>query len=399
MTNDTFPSTNGFDDEEPHFSEPTAPLSAYVDYTPRRTFTFRHPDPILEAHPNDLTLSRQSRAYYFHQLAMQEHMHATSPDRHPSDLASQSYMDSPFVRRDLGVSSDIAIFDKNESELTSKLKERSMLENRSKEWTVADFDVGEHLGTGKFGTVYVAREKKSQHIVALKILKKEEIEKAKVIRFVKREIEIQSHLNHPNILRLYGYFHDRDHVYIVLEYAAEGELYTKLQKRGRFTEPTAAKYIAQITNALRYLHSLGVIHRDLKPENVLIGRDGQVKLADYGWSVHDPAPRRRTFCGTLDYLPPEMIENKLHTEKVDVWALGVLCYELLVGSPPFEDLAGYVETYNRIIRASYTLPDDLSLMAKNFIAKVHHPPTSISPCCHKKNLRLPPFSPSPYFFL
>ena len=96
-----------------------------------------------------------------------------------------------------------------------------------------------------------------------------------------------------------------------------------------------------MADALSYLHSKHVIHRDIKPENLLLGIDGELKIGDFGWSVHAPGNRRTTLCGTLDYLPPEMIEGKEHNEKVDLWALGVLTYEFLVGVPPFEDLAGY----------------------------------------------------------
>lgn len=109
--------------------------------------------------------------------------------------------------------------------------------------------------------MYLAREKRSGFIVALKVLYKEELEESKVEKQLRREVEIQSHLRHPNILRLYGYFYDEKRVYLILEYAPKGELYRHLKEAGRFTEEQAAQYIQQMTHALLYLHSKHVIHR------------------------------------------------------------------------------------------------------------------------------------------
>jgi aurora kinase, other len=109
---------------------------------------------------------------------------------------------------------------------------------------------------------------------------------------------------HENILRLYGYFYDAKRVYLILEYAAQGELYKTLRKVGRFDEARAARYICEMAKALGYLHMKHVIHRDIKPENLLLGLKGELKIADFGWSVHAPNTRRTTLCGTLDYLPP-----------------------------------------------------------------------------------------------
>jgi aurora kinase, other len=100
---------------------------------------------------------------------------------------------------------------------------------------------------------------------------------------------------------------------------------------------TPLQYLVQVTEALAYLHSKHVIHRDLKPENILLGLNGEIKIGDFGWSVHAPSMRRSTLCGTLDYLPPEMVEERDYCETVDHWTLGVLTYEFLVGSPPFEE--------------------------------------------------------------
>lgn len=121
---------------------------------------------------------------------------------------------------------------------------------------------------------------------------------------------------------------------------------------------------------MAYLHRKHVIHRDIKPENLLLGYDYQVKIADFGWSVHSPSNRRTTLCGTLDYLPPEMVEGNAHSEKVDLWSLGVLCYEFLVGVPPFEDLRGNEATYKRIVKVDLRIPQWVSEGARDLITKL-----------------------------
>jgi len=237
-------------------------------------------------------------------------------------------------------------------------------------WTLDDFDIGRPLGKGKFGNVYLAREKASKYIVALKVLFKSQLQKAQVEHQLRREIEIQSHLRHPNILRLFGYFYDETRIYLILEFAPRGELYKSLQKqpKGRFDEPRSSKYIRQMADALRYCHSKKVIHRDIKPENLLLDMKGDIKIADFGWSVHAPTSRRATMCGTLDYLPPEMIEGNMHDEKVDLWSLGVLTYEFLVGKPPFEAESNN-ETYRRITRVDLRFPPHVSDGARDLITQ------------------------------
>jgi len=238
-----------------------------------------------------------------------------------------------------------------------------------RKWKLSDFDIGKPLGKGKFGCVYLARERETKYICALKVLFKSQLSRAGVEHQLRREIEIQSHLRHPNILRLYGYFFDENRVYLILEYAAKGELYKVLQHEQRFSEERTSKYISMLADALQYCHTKHVIHRDIKPENLLLGNKGELKIADFGWSVHAPNNRRQTLCGTLDYLPPEMIEGSDHDSNVDVWSLGVLMYEFLVGSPPFE-AEGQTETYRRIAQVDLKFPPYLSADAKDLMSRV-----------------------------
>ncbi|XP_039510275.1 aurora kinase A [Pimephales promelas] len=249
-----------------------------------------------------------------------------------------------------------------------------MSNNAKKAWSLENFDIGRALGKGKFGSVYLARERQTKFILALKVLFKKQLEKAGVEHQLRREVEIQSHLRHPNILRLYGYFHDTARVYLILEFAPKGELYGELQRCGTFDDQRSATYIMELADALSYCHSKNVIHRDIKPENLLLGANGELKIADFGWSVHTPSSRRSTLCGTLDYLPPEMIEGRTHDEKVDLWSLGVLCYEFLVGRPPFETKS-HEETYRKISRVEFTYPAHVSEGSRDLVNRLlkHNP--------------------------
>ncbi|KAA8492250.1 Aurora kinase A-A [Porphyridium purpureum] len=238
-----------------------------------------------------------------------------------------------------------------------------------KSWSLDHFDVGKPLGKGKFGNVYLAREKEKQYICALKVLTKNALERSGVEHQLRREIEIQSQLRHKNVLRLLGWWHDSNSIFLILEFAARGELYKELQKRGRFDEATTAEYVRQLADALQHCHSKNVIHRDIKPENLLVDASGQLKIADFGWSVHAPNSRRQTLCGTLDYLPPEMVMGQDHDANVDLWSLGVLCYELLVGHPPFEAQTQH-ETYRLIASVRYSFPAHVSDSARDLIGKL-----------------------------
>ncbi|KHN96215.1 Serine/threonine-protein kinase domain protein [Metarhizium album ARSEF 1941] len=234
------------------------------------------------------------------------------------------------------------------------------------------FEIGRPLGKGKFGRVYLARERTAGFICALKVLHKSEIQGGGVERQVRREIEIQSNLRHPNILQMFGHFHDSKRIFLILEFAGKGELYKHLRRENRFPEWKSAQYIAQMASALRYLHRKHVIHRDIKPENILMGIHGEIKISDFGWSVHAPNNRRKTMCGTLDYLPPEMIKpgssDNYYNEKVDLWSLGVLTYEFLVGEAPFEDTP--VMTQRRIQRADMSIPSFVSPEASDLIKRL-----------------------------
>ena len=251
-----------------------------------------------------------------------------------------------------------------------KLKNFEFKRMNMKIFQKSDFIIGKKLGTGQFGKVYLAKMRNYGLIVALKVLSKKQICESKYELQFRREIEIQSHLHHKNILEFYGFFWDKKNIYLIIEYAPGGELYKELlnEKNGKFTEEKASKYILQVANALEYIHKKHIIHRDIKPENIL-NSNGVLKLADFGWSVHFVSNARKTFCGTIDYLPPEVIEKKPHSECADLWCLGVLIYEFCAGVPPFE-CESQCDKIKKIRNLDFKFPNHFSFDVKDLIKKL-----------------------------
>ncbi|KAI0437124.1 serine/threonine-protein kinase [Xylaria telfairii] len=231
------------------------------------------------------------------------------------------------------------------------------------------FDIAKPLGSGSFGKVYLAKHRESGFICALKILDKERIKGAGNEKHVRREIEVHSQLRHPGILGFYGWFHDSNSVVIILEYAIGGELFDALLLQKWFSERRAAKYVAQVAFALLYLQKKYIMHRDIKPENILVGLHGELKLADFGYAVRSFSNSRKTKCGTLEYMAPEMVtpSHRHYTNAIDLWALGVLTYEFLVGKPPFVGETDAIACTRIRNLDSDPLPESISSEAKDFI--------------------------------
>ncbi|EGR33859.1 protein kinase domain protein [Ichthyophthirius multifiliis] len=228
------------------------------------------------------------------------------------------------------------------------------------QWSLDNFQIGKCIGRGRFGNVYMARHKQSNMLVAIKQINKKNLSESCMERQLEQEIKIQMFSNHPNILKMYGFFHDETKVYLILEFACHFDIYKELKKETlkRFTEEKTANYIRQISEGLIYLHSHEIIHRDIKPENIL-NIHGVLKISDFGWSVYTLQEKRMTFCGTLDYVSPEIVQGTDYDQKVDIWSIGILCYELLVGKPPFEN--------KNIAQDFLEFPPFVSELARQFI--------------------------------
>ncbi|ORD94710.1 IPL1 [Enterospora canceri] len=237
---------------------------------------------------------------------------------------------------------------------------------------IDDFELGKAIGVGQFGQVWLARHREEGFVCAIKIFDLSKIQDEAQVRNIRREIEIHLNMEHKNIIGMYGYFYDRNNLYCVLEYAGNGDLYgfinNETGNKDR-SEKTVRKYVRDVAEALEYLHDQNIIHRDIKPENILIGCDGRAKLADFGWSVCDQEHRRATFCGTPDYLSPEICQKKSYSMAVDIWCLGILTYEMLAGAIPFKaEDKSIRSTKKAILEGEVSYPASFSTLVREFIA-------------------------------
>ncbi|KAL0233635.1 hypothetical protein PCE1_002148 [Barthelona sp. PCE] len=243
-------------------------------------------------------------------------------------------------------------------------------------WSLQDFEIARVVGHGRFGRVYLARERKSGFIVALKVIPRKDLqENPLTARQVLAEIDIQSVCSHNNILELFGYFHDDKNIYLIIEYCTNGTLNDVLQEKIRLPEKEASKNIESVLRSIDYLHRRKIIHRDIKTENILLSHNGTLKLADFGWSVKltTEKKRRETFCGTLDYIAPEIVERLEYGRKVDIWACGILLWEMLFGDAPFIDV-DEISTMRRIREIDYEFPLKIPVSdeCKDFISRIFH---------------------------
>ena len=230
---------------------------------------------------------------------------------------------------------------------------------------LSNYDMGNTLGTGSFGRVRIAKNKKNGEYVAIKIMKKRDILKSKQADHISNEIRILSMIDHPFIIKFGGFAQDDCCLYLDLELINGGELFTYLRNVGSFPVEQALFYISQIVCIFDYLHNKNIIYRDLKPENILIHKSGYLKLTDFGFAkVIDG--RTYTLCGTPEYLAPEIILNKGHGKPVDWWTCGILLYEMIAGIDPFSD-DDPMKVYQKIIRGKIKFPSDFDSNAKSII--------------------------------
>uniref|UniRef100_A0A8C4PXZ6 Uncharacterized protein n=1 Tax=Eptatretus burgeri TaxID=7764 RepID=A0A8C4PXZ6_EPTBU len=204
--------------------------------------------------------------------------------------------------------------------------------------TASDFDLLKILGKGSFGKVLLGRHKSSGKFYAIKVLQKSSILQNEEVGHIMAERNVLAKsLRHPFLVALHCSFQTADNLYLVLDYANGGELFFHLQREGSFPEARVRFYAAEITSAIGFLHSINIIYRDLKPENILLDSEGHIKLTDFGLCKEGLRPKgtTSTFCGTAEYLAPEILQKQPYDRTVDWWCLGSVTYEMLFGMPPF----------------------------------------------------------------
>lgn len=230
----------------------------------------------------------------------------------------------------------------------------------------SNFDILKQLGFGSFGKVYKTISKKTKNFYALKKISKYEIIRLNLWEQLKNEIKILAICKNDNIMKLHGVFHDKNKIYLLTE-LCDQNLFKKLNKKKFFTERETYDILKDVIKTFVYLHSMNppILHRDLKPENIMFKND-KIKIIDFGWSNINKS-FRNTYCGSPDYLSPEMIKGVGHDEKLDIWTIGILMYELLHGKPPFQpkedirDRRLYSQTIQmNVIKGNICFKNDLS---------------------------------------
>ena len=220
------------------------------------------------------------------------------------------------------------------------------------------------LGKGAYGQVKLVLHVSTHSRYALKVVPKQ-FQTENGIQAIKREILLQRQLDHPHVIKLLDYLEDSDSLYLVLEYAASGSLFRRLRRSPSLSETQIRRYFLQTCLGVQYLHSHDIVHRDIKPENLLLTTDNNIKIGDFGWSSRSNETRGE-FCGTLDYMAPEMVAGQEHSFEVDVWGLGVLLYELVHGKPPFQ-AQNNKEKCRQILSLAYSCAPAVPVLLQDLI--------------------------------
>ena len=247
---------------------------------------------------------------------------------------------------------------------------RSVSSPTMKNLSMSDFKIISVLGRGFYGKVMLVQKNDTGELYAVKSVRKSRLAETGKSDTIIAERNIMMKAHHPFIVNLCFAFQTPTKFYLGLEYAPGGELFYHMDKLGVVQIDDARLYTAEIGIALSYLHSLGIVYRDLKPENILLDKMGHIKLTDFGLSkdlVEDG--KTSTFCGTSEYLAPEVVMQMPYSYPIDIWALGVLCYEMILGATPFFD-ENRSKMFSNIVSAEPYFPPQLDRRIADFISKL-----------------------------
>ncbi|XP_009786194.1 CBL-interacting serine/threonine-protein kinase 5-like [Nicotiana tabacum] len=238
------------------------------------------------------------------------------------------------------------------------------------------YEIGKLLGKGTFAKVYYGKELSTGESVAIKVIKKDQVQKEGMMEQITREISVMRRVRHPNIVELKEVMATKSKIFFIMEYVKGGELFAKLVSKGKLNEESARKYFQQLISAVDFCHSRGVYHRDLKPENLLLDENEDLKVSDFGLSALPDEQLSRndgllhTQCGTPAYVAPEVLRRKGYDgAKADIWSCGVILYVLLAGFLPFQD-ENIMNMYKKIFKADYELPMWFSVDSRRLISKL-----------------------------
>nr|CAB3264473.1 NUAK family SNF1-like kinase 1 [Phallusia mammillata] len=223
------------------------------------------------------------------------------------------------------------------------------------------YEFQQTLGKGTYGKVKLAQHKHTRKLVAVKTIRKDRIKETSDMKHIRREMEIMASIQHENIIQIHEVFENQDKIVIVMEYASGGELYNYLERKRGICDKEAKYFFKQIVSAVQYCHKIGIVHRDLKLENILLGKNHQIKIADFGLAnLFTNDGLLHTFCGSPLYASPEIVNGVPYIgPEVDSWSLGVLLYALVYGTMPF-DGRDYQVLTQQITTGSFSVPEQKS---------------------------------------
>ncbi|KAK0085206.1 hypothetical protein PV326_005996 [Microctonus aethiopoides] len=259
-------------------------------------------------------------------------------------------------------------------ELSAKFSVQGTSNSKStgkKKVTLENFEFLKVLGKGTFGKVILCREKATGHLYAIKILRKEVIIRKDEVAHTLTENRVLRSTSHPFLISLKSSFQTADRLCFVMEYVNGGELFFHLSRSRIFSEERTRFYGAEIISALGYLHSQGIIYRDLKLENLLLDKDGHIKIADFGLCKEDITYgcTTKTFCGTPEYLAPEVLEDNDYGRAVDWWGVGVVIYEMMCGRLPFYN-RDHEKLFTLILLEEVKFPRTISVEARDLLGSL-----------------------------